>query len=170
MYNPRQTSRLRQPINPRLPHDFNSNSNPNFHLQHHLHTPNTQPSHPPKWANDLLQKSQSNWTPQKTTPFPPKNYPNATVRFYLIVTSVSARHARKRTNNLQARIQVVPPSSPSKVLYSTSLGIPCTVLPAHIKVCRERILILRGWKGRARANRLQFSPVKMLRALLQSPH
>lgn len=30
--------------------------------------------------------------------------------------------------------------------------------------------ILRGWKGRVRANELQFSPVKMLRALLQSPH
>lgn len=125
------------PLAPRLQLQFQ----PQLHLQHHLHLQNTQPSPPPwKWANDLLQKSPSNWTPQKTTQFPPKNYPNATVRFYLIVPRSSAPHARKRTNNLQARIQVVPPSSPSKVLYSTSLGIPCTVLPAHIKVCRERIL------------------------------
>ncbi|KAJ5578995.1 Cytochrome b5 [Penicillium hetheringtonii] len=69
MYNPRQTSRLRQPINPRLPHDFNSNSNPNFIFNIIFTSKTPNPHHPPENGRTICSKS-----PRPTGP--PKRRPN----------------------------------------------------------------------------------------------
>ena len=100
MYNPRQTSRLRQPINPRLPHELNFNSNSTSSLL--FQTP--QPTQIHQNGRTLRSKSPSPTGPPKRRP----NLPRRTIqmRRYTLLppptpSYLGSRKGKKKSNNFR---------------------------------------------------------------------